>query len=176
MSRDTDAATPPPGFIADMTTEDLGAPAAFLLFGFRACASGHDQCCMMVRGFQAAFDRDARAALDDLMCFTRILGRDGRRKIRLAHPGCMRVTADELCLAAALASAQSGDMVGRAARLEWLFAGLAPRNAVGAVDRLAATFACHGHWLQLPDLSATDMSNVAAHVIDLRTVTAAGTA
>jgi len=108
-------------FLKNKVITDLGFGSGFALWGFRAIASGKGHCCHLSTGFNRAFAMDneecrsqhggtrGRLAMNALKSFSYQLGYLGQRKIILSEPGSMRLTADELCIVAALSAAQAGD-------------------------------------------------------------------
>ena len=108
-------------FIPDVKITDLGFGSGFALWGFRAIASGKENCRHLTTGFNRAFEMDndelcsqhggryGKLAMNALKSFSYQLGCMGRRKIILSDSGTMGVTADELCIVAALSAAQGVD-------------------------------------------------------------------
>lgn len=134
---------------------ELGFAAGFALWGFRSCARGQERCCVIAQGFQRMFGADAPLAVGGLLALARILGADGRRKIRLASPGCVRLTSDELSVVAALAAAQAGDEPRLEAHLSWLLACAPEPRACVAAWRTGQVFADAGMKIEAPELDIT---------------------
>lgn len=135
-------------FLKDQKITDLGFGSGFALWGFRAIASGQGNCRCLSVGFNRAFsiDNDAhhsqhagsngKLAMNALKSYSYQLEFWGKRQIKLAEPGTMRVTADELCIVACLSAGQAGDADLCHAHLMWLLAGTETEYAYQA----AATY------------------------------------
>lgn len=135
---------------SDTLLPQLGPATGLLILGFRANAFGQSDCCCVQSGFRAALGRDADEALGDLLVFTRLMGRSGRRRIALTAPGCERMTRDELSLASGLAAAQAWDLDSRDRHLGELLAGPPTDALTELVTRIADTFAGHGLAFHVP--------------------------
>lgn len=119
-------------FIEKAEITDLGFGGSFALWGFRAIAGGQGNCRKLNVGFNQAFAVDnqlcrsqhggghGRLAMNALKSFAYQLSRLGRRKIILASSGTMRLTADEICIIAALSAAQKDQEDLCNAHLLWL--------------------------------------------------------
>lgn len=143
---------------------DFGLGTGIAVWGFRACASGHGKCPPVARGFDEAFGERGPEALADIMQLVRIFGSAGRRQISIAMPGCGRMTADELSMAAMLAAAQAGHSDERDAHATWLF-GCRPQPHVGdVVDRIAQLFAEYELQMDRPDVTVEVLDTPLAHV------------
>lgn len=142
-------------FVEGISLASLGYGAGMALWSFRACARGQAGCCIVVDSYRRIFDADGPGALGAVLDLARALGRDGRRTIGVAMPGCAGVTADELSLIAALAAAQARDEERRDAHLAWLF-GCAPQvHAVVASDRVGYFYATRGLTIGAPQVEAS---------------------
>lgn len=140
-------------FVDGVFLPDFGLGTGIAVWGFRACASGHGRCPPVTRGFDEAFGARGPEALADIMQLVRIFGFAGRRQISIAMPGCGRMTADELSMAAMLAAAQAGHREERDAHATWLF-GCRPQPHVGdVVDRIAHLFAEYELQMDRPDVT-----------------------
>jgi len=135
-----------------MSVPDLGSGAGFALWAFRAAAVGHMGCCALVRGYENEFGERAGRALSAVHRLARVIGREGGRVITLSHPGCGRVTADELSLVAALAAAQAGDAGKRNAHLSWLMCARAEETARAIADEIGALFKESGLVITAPPI------------------------
>ncbi len=129
------------GFLEETDLPSLGLGAGMLVWGFRASAAGRSACPCVVQGFAHRFGasggEDVREAL---LSLTSHIGCEGRRKVRIAMSGCLRLTHDEASLVSALGAAQSADSALRDAHLSWLLAMPASREASTLADRLASAF------------------------------------
>lgn len=132
---------PPSAFLRDTFLPDLGAGSGVAIWGFRACALGHARCCTLVRGFEHFFGAcEGGPMLSHMLGLARIIGNEGRRKVRLAMPGCVHLTHDEASLLSALSAAQVYDLALRDAHLSWLL-GSAPGDRIHAhMQALADAF------------------------------------
>ncbi|MEM6625431.1 MAG: hypothetical protein AAF719_01895 [Pseudomonadota bacterium] len=130
-----------PGFLGEIYLPDLGVGAGVALWGFRSCARGGGECCVVVDGYKTAFGEDAPEALKRTIDFARLLGEQGRRRIGLAMPGCARVTADELSIIGALSAAQARNRDLMSGHLTWLLArphdDFLPNTVLGLADDFA---------------------------------------
>lgn len=150
----------PVSFVSDLQLPQLGTGAGFALWAFRACAQGHVRCCAVTRGFDAAFGTDGPETLAGMMRFVATVGHEGRRKVRLAMPGCLHVTTDEVSLTKLFAAAQDGNRLARDAHLSWVL-GATPSEEVSAlVTGIAESFASYGLYIMPPPLAcdAPDMT------------------
>lgn len=119
-------------FIKHTTIPDLGFGGGFALWGFRAIAGGQGNCCQLNVGFNKAFSIDTqfgnvrqggtrgRLAINAMKSFAYQIGNTGKRKVILSTSGTLNLTADEICIVAALSTAQSGDDALCQAHLTWL--------------------------------------------------------
>lgn len=137
-------------FVRSLTIPDLGPGAGFALWAFRAAAIGHIGCCALRRGYDEAFGPEAERALAAIDRLARAIGNEGGRVITLSHPGCGRVTADELSLTAALAAAQAGDIDKRNAHLNWLMCARTEKEARLIADEIGALFMTAGLSISAP--------------------------
>ena len=137
-------------FINDLYLPDLGIGTGFALWGFRACASGKSRCQAVSQGYERAFGHDAPGALADMLSLVRCLGRAGRRKISIAPPGCARMTADEVSIAAMLSAAQRRHDEERDAHATWLLAQAPVTDTLSLVDRIADLFSVYDMTLTAP--------------------------
>ena len=144
-------------YLDDLTTEDLGFGAGFVLWGFRACARGKAQCPVIVRGYHQMFGEVGLCVLTALLGFARVLGVEGRRTLTLAAPGSARMTADELSIVAAFAAAQARETDKLDAHLAWLMAGAPHGKATMAADHIGHHFAARGLEIRSPQLEASPM-------------------
>ena len=140
------------GFIEDLSLPELGYGAGFALWSFRACARGCADCGALKRGFAHAFGEDASAALLGVQRMTSTFGHIGRRKLTLAMPGSVRITADELSLISMLAAAQAHDEAARDAHLQWLLVKQPAQGVGNLITGLADLFARHNLIITPPDI------------------------
>ncbi|WP_084395580.1 hypothetical protein [Henriciella aquimarina] len=141
-------------FVTDTCLPELGRGAGLAIWGFRACAIGGAGCCTIVRGFERAFgDETGPPLLGNLLALARFIGHDGRRKVSLAVPGCVRITRDELSLLTVFAASQMQDEALRDAHLTWLTACSPDETLTGLADQIAMSFAHHGYDIHLPQTS-----------------------
>lgn len=142
-------------FVEGVFLPDLGLGTGIAIWGFRACASGHSQCPPVTKGFDRVFGDRGPEALADVLQLARIFGFEGRRTISIALPGCGRMTADELSMAAMLAAAQQGADDERDNHATWLL-GQRPRDHVcDVVERIAETFGEYDLAMAKPDVTIT---------------------
>lgn len=130
--------------------DELTIGAGFGVFALRAAARDMGACWTVQECFDRALDADASAALDAIGQFARTLGQAGRRRVVLAMPGCVRVTADELSFLAALQAAQNQHPNVAEAYLCWLFAGRPTPAARQALADFADVITAHGLWVDGP--------------------------
>lgn len=142
-------------FVDGVFLPDFGLGTGIALWGFRACASGHSRCWAITNGYEKIFGTRGPEALADVLQLARIFGFEGRRKISVATPGCGRLTADELSMAAMFAAAQLGEEEERDSHVTWLF-GRRPAAHVGkVVDRIAEIFLDYDLHMGKPDVTVT---------------------
>lgn len=139
-------------FLETPVLADLPFAGAFALWGIRACAVGHQECCVLTQGYRAHLDKDWPEALSLILLLTRIIGADGRRKVSVGLPGAPRLTSDELSLIALLAAAQAGDEDRVNAHFAWLLAAQPEETARKVALRLGALFARTGLTIDSPHL------------------------
>ncbi len=85
----------------------------------------------------------------------RFIGHEGRRKVSLAVPGCIRLTRDEVSLLTAFSASQMQDNALRDAHLSWL-TGRAADGQLGLLsDHVACVFSRHGYDILLPSVRQT---------------------
>ena len=101
--------------------------------------------------------------LNHMLGLARIIGHEGRRKVRLAMPGCIHLTHDEASLLSALAAAQVYDRALRDAHLSWLL-GLAPGEQIQAhIQALADAFDLRAIIIRVPAPPVQARSSQHAH-------------
>lgn len=127
-------------FVSNFTLPELGIGAGFALWGFRGCALRCSGCCAMIQGFERAFGEEAGTVLSGMRTLVRAIGYDGRRKVTLSKPGCARVTADEISIAAMFAAAQTHNTAARDAHLVWLLARQPSQELSDLATRIADSF------------------------------------
>ena len=155
-------------FLLETSLPELGTGSGLAVWSFRACALGHGDCCVLMRGFERAFGDDADPALRAMLGLVRVIGHQGRRKVSLGMPGCVRITRDELSLLMVLAAAQSGDSALRDAHLTWLN-GRTPCDHMSLiVERVADLFGSNGYRIKLPqtDLPPIPLGPGRIHAIE----------
>ena len=161
-------------YLTDTSLPDLGRGSATAIWGFRACALGHARCCCLIRGFERIFGKEAAGpVLSELLELARIFGNDGRRKVKLAMPGCARITYDEASFLSAISAAQSVDLALRDAHLSWLLAMSASQAASEHTSRLGGYFLAHGMPVCAPECETVPPSKGA---MNLASMTVVGTA
>lgn len=138
---------------------DLSIGGGFGVFAFRVAARGLAGCWTVQECFERALASDGPDALSAVSRFARALGTQGRRKITLAMPSCVRITADELSFLSAMAASQAQAVDAYAAHLTWLFAGSAPEPAVNALACFSDTLAVHDLWVETLDPSALPIAD-----------------
>lgn len=120
------------------------------IFGFRACAVGRAGCCTLRSAYQRALADDCPTALANMLTFVRMVGYHGRRRVRLSVPGCGRMTADEMLVAAIFAACQAKDYRLRNAHLTWLLAQPPSVSISGLVMEIADCFARNSLPIEAP--------------------------
>lgn len=150
-------------FIQNYALTDLGFGSGFALWGFRAIATGAPQPCCLTTGFNRAFaidsaqaksqhgGTDGRLAINALKSFVCQIDQGGRRTISLAQSGTIRVTADEICIAGALAAAQNGNDALCHAHLSWLLGSTQTRLAHIAAVTYGQLCTARGIMMDYPD-------------------------
>lgn len=144
----------PPAFLPVTSLADLGRGSGLAVWSFRACAVGRAGCCTLVRGYENVFGKDGPPALGSMLSLARLIGHDGKRKVSLALPGCIRITRDELSLLTALAASQVHDEALRDAHLSWLTASAATGRIGALTDHIAGVFSRHNLQIVLPAATA----------------------
>lgn len=125
-------------FIPDTTLADLGLGAQISLYGFRACAFEQKLSKRVISTFNDIFGNVIGGhTLDQFECLVRRLGRDGSRRLKLAAPGCSRLTHDEASILGSIAAAQKGDARLRDKHLRWLLAACPSVDLADTVQRVA---------------------------------------
>lgn len=158
-------------YLIDTYLPDLGRGSATAMWGFRACALGHARCCCLIRGFEEIFGKDAAGpVLSELLELARILGNEGRRKVKLAMPGCARITYDEASFLSAISAAQSSDLALRDAHLSWLLAMSASQDASNHASRLGGYFLAHGMPVCAPECETVPPARETLNLANMRIV------
>lgn len=142
-------------FVPEMSLSNLGRGTRMAVWGFRACAIGHSECCALIRGFEHAFAEEGPPVLGSILSVARFIGHEGRRKVSLAVPGCIRLTRDEVSLLTAFSASQMQDDALRDAHLSWLTGRAADRQLGLLSDHVACVFARHGYDILLPSAKET---------------------
>lgn len=106
--------------VANIRLSDLPFSSAFSLWGFRAIATGHVNCPAVINGYHRALGQHAEKSYKALKNFVFSLSRSGRRSIKIAMPGCLGVTADELSILGAIHAAQTQQNSLLRSHLSWL--------------------------------------------------------
>ncbi|MEM8937372.1 MAG: hypothetical protein AAGC77_13290 [Pseudomonadota bacterium] len=143
-------------FVNGVTLPNLGSGAAFAIWSFRAIATGCRGCGVLQKSFQEMFPDDGPDALRDMICFARVLGSGGARRIVLSHAGCSRITADELSIIAALSSAQHSSETSCVAHLNWLMGGKNTETALVETWRVANKFKAGGLAIDAPAIEISE--------------------
>lgn len=138
-------------FRQDTTLEDLGDGADFFLLAFRAFATGKPACSCLKNHFAKTFGQIGEHVLSDIWELTGMLGRTGRRKVRLGLPGCRHVTHDEISLLSSLNAAQNMNSSWADAHLQWLMGQAAPRTISKQIDIIANYFRDAGLSISTPE-------------------------
>ncbi|MEM0984925.1 MAG: hypothetical protein AAGJ32_01640 [Pseudomonadota bacterium] len=143
--------------VATSTLVDLGSGSQLALFGFRACAFGQAKCCCLLKTFKDVFGEESGGrVLGKFLDLARALGHDGRRKLKLAAPGCIRLTHDEASVLSALSAAQHGDESLRDAHLTWLLARTPDAEHQDLVDWISMAMGGHGLTVTPPEAVAEE--------------------
>ena len=145
-------------YIKGVVTPDLGTGGAFALWSFRTIASGCRNCIEIREGFEKAFGAMGEFALEDMILFVNSIGAAKGRRLFLAPPGCCRVTADELSVIAALSCAQSLDIDGCNAHIDWLIGRTVSRSSLTAAVRASQRFQQAGLEIKQPTVTLTPPS------------------
>ena len=141
---------------------ELTFGAHFVVWAFRALALGRNDNPVVARTFEDACSPVAEESRNAFIVFVRELQRLGRRRVRLAPPGCLTLTRDEQLILAVFSAAAAGSPTTiRAAncrrahdRLEahltWLMGG-APRPPLAAAAAVVAqALEFNGHVIPAP--------------------------
>ena len=143
-------------YVSSFSISQLGCGAGYALWGFRAAAIGHLDCCALTRGYDGAFGAESASTRGAVLVFARIIGSVGRRRIMLGAPGCGGVTCDELSIIAVLAAAQARQPERRDAHLLWLLARRGCETASAAADAVALRFTSAGLAIKAPPIELHD--------------------
>ena len=138
---------------ADILLPELGDGAGYFMLAFRGFAFGPTGCRCLNKFYGDIFGGMGDAVLSDIFSLTADLGRIGCRKIRLAQPGCARVTHDEVSLLSALGAAQSGQDDLHRAHLRWLVVRGDAERMVELTRQIAGHFKSIGLDISTPELS-----------------------
>lgn len=109
-------------FLSTPILHHLGEGAALVLDAFRMMAVGGETGAV-VAAFDARLGPPGRLALGALHLFVHEIGAADGRRLKIACPGCCRLTGDELSVIGLLSAAQARDTARVDAHLVWLFAG-----------------------------------------------------
>lgn len=118
-----------------------------LVWSFRAFAVGRYDCPMVVREYSDACGNLAREARAAVQVFAQQTQMQGRRQVRLGHPGCLSLTRDEQLLLAIFTAAQKGEKDRCDAHLAWLLARPACAPFYAAASVAVQALALQGHRL-----------------------------
>ena len=143
-------------YVSSFSISQLGCGAGYALWGFRAAAIGHLDCCALTRGYDSAFGAESAPARGAVLVFARVVGSVGNRRITLGAPGCGGATCDELSIIAVLAAAQNKDPELRDAHLLWLRARRGCKTAGAAADAVATRFTSAGLIINAPPIELFD--------------------
>lgn len=122
------------------TLPELGEGAGYFLLAFRGIAFGNNKCNCLNRYFEDRFGEAGKDILADITGLARLLGNVGQRRIRLAHPGCGRVSHDEVSILSALSAAGKDEQDQVEAHLNWLLAGRISTDTIILINDIAARF------------------------------------
>jgi len=129
-------------FQPSLRLTDLKFAAGFSIWGFRAFATGHQNCPGVVTGFTEIFGPRTPFAAQYLNEFIQTLAtagsKNGRRVIKLSRPGCLSVTTDEISILSALYHAQTDESDLVKSHLQWL----SGSSDVHLVYHAVMSFAC----------------------------------
>jgi hypothetical protein len=131
-------------FRKDILLPDLGTGSALFLMAFRGLAFGQSECRCLNRVYESHFGESAERVLAEIKALVRILGSAGRRRIRLAQPGCARVTHDEMSLLCLLSAGQREHVALRDAHLQWLLGCASAHTGVAELMTIVAWFEVFG--------------------------------
>lgn len=143
-------------YVSSFSISHLSCGAGYALWGFRAAAIGHLDCCALTRGYDSAFGAQSAPARSAVLVFARIIGSVGKRRIMLGAPGCGGVTCDELSIIAVLAAAQAREPERRDAHMLWLLARRGCETAGAAADAVATRFTAAGLVINAPPIELYD--------------------
>ena len=129
---------------------ELTFGAHFVVWAFRALALGRNDNPVVARTFEDACSPVAEESRNAFIVFVRELQRLGRRRVRLAPPGCLTLTRDEHLILAVFSAAQEGAHDRLEAHLTWLMGG-APRPPLAAAAAVVAqALEFNGHVIPAP--------------------------
>lgn len=138
--------------VPDKTLSDLGPGAQIAIFGFRACALGHMQCCCLLSLFKDVFGEESGGrVLGRFLRLAQCLGNNGLRSLDLTVPNAMRFTHDEASLLSALSSMQQGAYGQARAHMTWLLARPPHADEISIISDLALFFSVQEMVLESPE-------------------------
>lgn len=144
-------------FITSVTLPELGLGAGYAIWGFRAIAMGHGDCPVLIRGFEHTFGNHSERAHRAVSALANEMNAGGRRRIKLAMPGCGFPTADELSVVAMLSAAQQGDTLRSQTHLAWLMHANCSDAALIAAISIGAAFDAVGMTIEAPQVEIVGM-------------------
>lgn len=136
--------------LPDTYLPELGEGSGYFLLAFRGLAFNRTECRCLDRFYANVFGPHGDAVLSDIRKLVRTLGWAGRRKVRLAQPGCVRITHDEVSLLSALNAAQTEQYDLQVAHMRWLMGGCAPAEVHHQIQVISARFFATGLDINIP--------------------------
>lgn len=126
--------------------------AHFMIWAFRTVALGRGDSVVLQKAFEDACSPVGQESLNAFVVFVRELSRQGRRRIKLAPPGCTSLTRDEQSILALFAAAQEGAHDRLRAHLAWLAAGVPAAPLPAAAAMVAQALEFNGHIIPAPQM------------------------
>ena len=142
-------------FRKDVHVSDLSDGASLFLMTFRGLAFAGEGCQCLKKVYENQFGEHASTVLRDIQSFIRVVGSSGQRRVRLAQPGCGRITHDEVSLLAIVNAAQDYDHQRLDSYLCWLLKASHTGACVEPATRVA-------NWFSSIGLSVLPPENVSA--------------
>lgn len=141
---------------ADVFLPHLGEGSGYFLMAFRGMVFGPTGCRCLSRVYDNVFGSSGEPLLSDIKLLACQLGTAGRRKVRLAMPGCARLSHDEVSLLSALKAAQIADWDLQQAHMSWLLGQTAPAELRNLSENIATHFLTKGLVIQIPPSPAPE--------------------
>jgi hypothetical protein len=136
--------------LPDTYLPELGEGSGYFLLAFRGLAFNRTECRCLDRFYANVFGPNGETVLSDIGKLVKTLGWAGQRKVRLAPPGCARITHDEVSLLSALQAAQTEQNDLQAAHMRWLLGGHVSHEVMDQVQTVSTQFFRTGLEFNIP--------------------------